>query len=564
MMFSFLRRSKKQHQQPGAAAAQLAPAVRPVWESLEDRVLLSVAPTTVHASTTTVKPAATQTYSLGGNLQTQNQYCLDHAFTDLVKAVDNFKGPSGSGAVATDSNGWPTADFSADLWDTNGFGVKVDTGRYNVSFKGPSTTVVGSLSAGVKITKVSYNSSTGINTYAVDVAPGTGRLALKFIHTGGAVKNLKVLQPGYSLSSYPVFTNKYVNMMKSLHPDTLRLMDFTQANNSTDSNWTSRSKPTDALYKHGVPWEYCIQLMNQLHSNIWVNIPGHADNGYVQNLANLLKYNLDPSLKIYVEYSNEVWNTIYDQGRYNIAQTKTEVASGKTNLKYDGDNNIYDLADRRYARRSKEIADIFRGVFTVAGQPSPINTRIRVILSGQVANSSRYTNELKYINTVYGAPKKWFYGIGIGSYFGLNKYADQQDATGKWTNSNKNVTVDQILQGMGLSIDAWSNGRFASKLAIAAPYGLKLEAYEGGEDTIGPFNIAAKKAANLDPRIEPLIQRFMQTFKSQGGDLFNWFSLGSRTFDGPYGTWTLTNNINNLNAPKEQVFRILRGYAPKV
>ena len=42
--------------------------------------------------------------------------------------------------------------------------------------------------------------------------------------------------------------------------------------------------------------------------DLWINIPGHADDDYIVNLAKLLKATVDPSLFIYYEYANEVWN----------------------------------------------------------------------------------------------------------------------------------------------------------------------------------------------------------------------------------------------------------------
>ena len=39
---------------------------------------------------------------------------------------------------------------------------------------------------------------------------------------------------------------------------------------------------------------------------MWINIPGHADDDYIINLAKLLKLTVDPTLFIYYEYANEV------------------------------------------------------------------------------------------------------------------------------------------------------------------------------------------------------------------------------------------------------------------
>ena len=83
---------------------------------------------------------------------------------------------------------------------------------------------------------------------------------------------------------------------------------------------------------------------------------------------------------------------------------------------------------------------------------------------------------------------------------------------------------------------------FANTLPYATTYGLKLEAYEGGVDTHGPFNIGAKKAASLDPAIEALMGRYLNAWYSQGGDVLNWYRLGAQTYNTTGGTFGITDS----------------------
>ena len=64
--------------------------------------------------------------------------------------------------------------------------------------------------------------------------------------------------------------------------------------------------------------EYAILLANEVHANAWINVPYHATDDYVTQLAQLIKSTLDPSLNVYVEFSNEVWNTAFEQGAANV------------------------------------------------------------------------------------------------------------------------------------------------------------------------------------------------------------------------------------------------------
>jgi hypothetical protein len=517
---------------------------------------------------------------LGGNLNMQSDRIQDHPFTDLVKTTRGFYNLAGrtasNGKMAlanTGTNGWATEDFALSLADNAEYKVPIEAGVYRMSFNGPSGTTVTARrnapagAATVPTTaplptlkKISYNATTGLHTYDITVPSGVLTLALDFRRTGGQVRNLKVLQPGYSLSAYPTFSNAYVNLLKNLAPNVVRLMDFTQTNNNTVSSWDARTKPTDATQTKvrvagdvvpakGIAWEYAIQLANTLGTNVWVNVPAQASDDYVRKLATLLRTTLNSNLNIYLEYSNEVWNTVFSQTKYNTDQARAEVnANPKSILKYDGSTNPVTWADRRYARRLKQITDIFKGNWAAAGQANPLNTRVRAILAGQYANQSRFDNELNFLNKFYGAPRNYIYGIGVAPYINLGS---KQNVDG--------LTTDQVLAALQGSVNGMRNGTaLASAKTRADKWGLKLTAYEGGIDTFGAKSIAAKRSAMLDPRVKNIVTDYLGVWYSKGGQQFNWYTLGSRSFNSPNGTWSITENIRDYNQPKAVGFREVR------
>lgn len=57
-------------------------------------------------------------------------------------------------------------------------------------------------------------------------------------------------------------------------------------------------------------------LANALHADAWFTMPHLADDDYVRNFAQTAPRLLDPGLKAYVEYSNEVWNRGFAQAHY--------------------------------------------------------------------------------------------------------------------------------------------------------------------------------------------------------------------------------------------------------
>ncbi len=92
--------------------------------------------------------------------------------------------------------------------------------------------------------------------------------------------------------------------------DCIRWMDLMRTNSSPISVWSQRTSTSyySQAQTTGVAYEYLIQLNNRVRKDAWVNIPHAADNNFIAQFAALLRDQLNPSLKIYVEYSNEVWN----------------------------------------------------------------------------------------------------------------------------------------------------------------------------------------------------------------------------------------------------------------
>jgi hypothetical protein len=62
------------------------------------------------------------------------------------------------------------------------------------------------------------------------------------------------------------------------------------------------------------------KIVKRSGRNAWINIPHMASDDYVTKLASFLKSNIPLNRIIYIEYSNEVWNTFFEQGKYASAR----------------------------------------------------------------------------------------------------------------------------------------------------------------------------------------------------------------------------------------------------
>jgi hypothetical protein len=543
------------------------PASSPTASSLAASPLAAKATT---ASATFAAAAVSAKPQLGANLHHLYDSSTERPFVDILKMNGGFQLPSGAPAPV-DANGWPTvSEFQVFVG-----GAGIPAGRYTIAFTGPASASVASKRAGTTVTKGSYNAATGEHIWYADVAAGQPNTGFTFKGFTGWGKNLRVLQPGYSPVNTPIYTDRYLNFIKAYSPASLRFMDWVKTNDLTITQWSERSTATTANWaKRGVAWEAAIELCNQVGANLYINVPGRANDDYVRQLATLVRTKLRADLNVYVEQGNEMWATNFANGKWNYQTALEEVqaakkAGGQSVLNYDNkpvnttQTDIYaggatTWAFRKTARRAKQIGDIFKQVWLAAGQPDPTNTRVRVMVAAQVANLSTYDVMLKFLNDVYGTPSKYIYSMAAAPYFTMGKYNDKL-VNGKWTTLKANATAADLLGTMAASSGAYAQvSKWNSFAAHGSPYGVKLAMYEGGHDTFGPFNIQAKKQATLSPQMKGMMKGYLSTFFASGGTVFHYYTLGVQSYDGPYGTWAITNDFNNTNTPKSVAFKEVR------
>ncbi len=446
--------------------------------------------------------------------------------------------------------------------------VAPEPGTYSLSCVCSTEPTVGlDLTPGA-VNNTSYNPATGVFTANVNVVSqgtpgGPGQFVLTFKNTSGTLTDLQLIRPGYSTTDPPIFTNDYLASLQQGNPTVLRFMDWDQTNGNVTSNWSDRTLTTDATQtqymtatvnygfgsttvtdQKGVAWEYMIDLANTLHTDMWINIPSLATNDYITQLATLIKDNLDPDLNVYVEYSNEVWNGQFIQTGMNTVAAEAQVAGGGSNLNYDGATNPTQLSDRLIAQKLVDVSQIFGSVFGSGA----IDTRVRPVLAYELGQDYSFSDMLNYVAANYGAPKNYFYSLAVAPYFSLGA-----------EDSNSNLSTNEVLEGLAAAAQSYAtNGVIAGDVAEAGEFGLKLNAYEAGPDTFGSNNIAAKEAANQSPQMQTIITNFLDTWYRQGGGLINYFALGASSFDSQYGTWSISDNIDDLTEPKELAYDAVR------
>lgn len=188
---------------------------------------------------------------------------------------------------------------------------------------------------------------------AVDSARTGFWLRLTATKSSDYVRNIRVVMPGFEPSFqsdpfHPTFLQRWQGIA------CLRFMNWMQANHVELEDWKDRPQVTDAtFFRQGVALETMIDLSNRLQADPWFCMPHRSNDDYVRQFASMVQDRLDPALRVYVEYSNEVWNPIFSAHQY----------AGQEGLKRGFADQPWAAALRYTAYRSTQIFRIWQEVF---------------------------------------------------------------------------------------------------------------------------------------------------------------------------------------------------------
>ena len=466
-----------------------------------------------------------------------------------------------------DAQGWPTVDaqyivdfrpvaeWSGSIDDPEIYRLDV-SGTWTCSFQGEG---IVNGSTGGTVQNLVYNAGSNTTTFDFVVALGSnGFFLLAFSNTRrtpsdslySGFTNFKMLRPGY-LDDSQLFHSPFLSIFDSINFSTVRYMVFTGTNGSdpnfpAQTEWTTRKLPTDASQGRistigkngGACWEHVIELANRTQTDAWINVPVSASNDYINQLATMLKNNLDASIKIYVESSNEVWNTApgFEQTQYSIAQANFLGISEQEN----------------HARRTVELAQIFETVFGTGS----LNNRIRVVLCSHQPMLKWWVEPmLEYINATFGPPSTFIYAMGCQTYFsaGSDMGEEVDDILNECHNNITNQINDPGINEAGRvqwieKANSWNlPGGFVSYEGGPA---------HGGGSTVNIANriLAERSEGMCDEMRYNLDDAFIQL----GGTLAMQFTLTSSY--NRYGCWGLTDDVNDPN--RNYKFACIRDLLP--
>jgi hypothetical protein len=365
------------------------------------------------------------------------------------------------------------------------------------------------------------------------------------------IRNIRVLPPGGSCEeddarwcdpSHPcasgeclpfektyeerIFHPKFLRDMS--HYSVLRFMDWMRTNNSKVRTWSERPRVTDATWsRRGVPVEVMVALVIRLRAEPWVNIPHLADDEYVASFASLVRDILPEDFRVWVEYSNEVWNGQFDQYREVGA-----CPAGKSEKPHKA--VLVCQAERSDA--------VFRSWREIFGESA---SRVVRVVGSQAAVPWVSKTVLSHGKLYERAD-----ALAIAPYFGIiAKPKNEAELT--------RLTVDALVKRAESETLPEAIQNMHAQAEVAKSFGLDLVAYEGGQHYTGAQGVennekinALYDSLNRDPRMKGLYLRYLAAWRDSGGKLFVIYNnVGAYT---KWGRWGIKEYVDQprADAPK--------------
>jgi hypothetical protein len=511
--------------------------------------------------------------------------------------------------LVLDANGWvvsfgnnPNRQFThVALAYFNGVAQHLPGGEWTVLYDGEATV---DYSFSPFVTEV--RRTPGRDLLHLDPSQATLlRIRISNINPTNHLRNLRLIPPGgicgddpFSYAEEPsgcaggdfrpfeeIYTSYRFHplMLQALRPyRTLRFMQWQGiVDDTSPDSWNTRSRLTDAIWGSGwgdqsPPFELIFELSNLLQADPWVNMFYWADDAYVRSFAELAKEQLDPTLNLYLEYSNEVWNGAYPYGIYGN-QIEAWAEARWPNAVDEQGQPISGFTKRMnwVGMRSAQICAIWKEVWGDAAE------RVRCVMPG---GPWEFPAHEALACPLYAAERggencaSQIYAVASAPYFG-GYLDDNRNVDGgyheqllAWTqeaDGGLNSLFHELRTGQLLRSEAAPNGAIAAAAEVirqnkhvADTFGLALISYEGGQhltplSALGtscndwnnhpdcpPFRAVQDLfiAANRDPRMGELYTSYLNEWRRLGGTLFVHYTAVSQP-SGQYGSWGARESI---------------------
>jgi hypothetical protein len=490
----------------------------------------------------TTRPPPDLRPAIGTNLAPLSDWSSETTSVDMFKASRMwFSGSEqqweDTDRLDLDEHGWVRSlrpgQVARTIMASNG--AHYPTGKYQVIYDGEGT--IEYMFSGT----TDRVESDGSGRHVLDVGTGTGGISLTIVETDpdDYIRNIRVVMAGgvcdrddtrWCDDEHPCdqgscsrFEDNYHEQLfypeflaSSRDYGVLRVMDWMRTNDSTQRSWADRPKPSDASWSHkGVPLEVMVELANRTGRDPWFNMPHMADDEYMENFAAYVRDHLAPGLKVYVEYSNEVWNSLFPQASYAAERGRAEGLGPSE----------FEAQMLFYARRATEMNQIWGRVFGAQSD------RLVRVMASQAGNAWVSTILLNSPDAARNTD-----ALAIAPYFGSDLGNPEMSPR------VESMDLEALFSELRTAAVPEAVASVAEHAAVANAHSVELIAYEGGQHLAGVADAADNEAinrlfdaANRDPRMRDLYADYLAGWRKNGGHLFVHFT--SCGLPDKYGRW---------------------------
>lgn len=310
---------------------------------------------------------------------------------------------------------------------------------------------------------------------------------------GNHIRNIRVIPESVDpagLADNP-FRADFLDFCRPFH--VLRFMDWGAINGSLEEEWSNRRRPgfytmvggagdADGLwgpkptpfqrmYTGGVAFEHMLRLANLLRIDPWICIPHRASDDYIRQLSGFVHDHLDPDRRVYVEYSNELWNWQFDQAQWEL---QSELA-GSLVEKRGGTAWETENGKRKGSNHPERIGALFTRAYRLWLErwPGPERKRVTTVCAIQAGWADTAIRTMEWcaadrsVDVVSGA-----------AYFGPDDKAYDE-----WDSRGKALTAADVVRTMQrvLAEQARPDSSVSQIARRARALGLGYVNYEGGQ-----------------------------------------------------------------------------------
>ena len=366
----------------------------------------------------------------------------------------------------------------------------------------------------------------------VDVQGDGLWLTLKSVNPADYIRNIRAIHiDDLEVARAHTFRRDFIERWKDFR--VTRFMSTMNTNNTKIVEWKDRTTPQhltqggwDNPLNDGMAVEHMVELTNELGSDPWFNMPTMANDDYVRQFATYVRDHLHDEAKVYIEYSNETWNTIFFQYNYCVQEGKK--------LGYSGSDA--EISAKFHAHRAKQMFAIWEEVFGS-------EQRLVKVIGGFHYGGAHYAKTILEHEEVYKEADAY----ATAPYFAH----DYGGTRAEWV---KKATPSEIFADMQNEV-AFSNKMTKEIVDQVDTFALDTVAYEGGQHMAPIFvwqtntfyqndDVLVNKLAwlNRQPQMYDIYQQHFDGWKAAGGRLNVTYS--AVTNYGRYGSFGLLEYAN--------------------